>query len=109
VSPAQEHTPQAEQNRDAPECGRCGACCTAPDISTLGKPVGVRCRHLGPEEGCTIYPDRPQVCRDYRPDGLCRSIAAPTLAARVDNYLRLFGLEGEVERGVTLPGSSGGG
>ena len=59
--------------------------------------MGERCPHLGPEERCTIYQDRPRVCRDYRPDGICRSIAASTLAERVKNYLRLFGMEGEVE------------
>jgi Fe-S-cluster containining protein len=76
-----------------PVCGRCGTCCTAPDISTIGKPLGVRCRHLDEENFCTIYDERPQVCRNYFPDELCRRIAAPSLPERVRNYLRLFGLE----------------
>jgi len=26
------------------------------------------CEHLGPDGGCGIYPQRPQVCRDYTND-----------------------------------------
>jgi Fe-S-cluster containining protein len=74
------------------ECLKCGTCCTAPDIATLGKPLGVRCRHLDENGLCTIYEERPAVCRGYQSDGICREIAAPTLAERVENYLGLFGL-----------------
>ena len=28
------------------ECSRCGACCVAPDIAALDKPLGVRGPHL---------------------------------------------------------------
>jgi len=76
------------------DCQRCGTCCTAPDIATLGKPLGVRCRYLGEDGLCTIYDDRPGVCRSYRPDGLCLLVAAPTLDERVRRYLELFGLDG---------------
>lgn len=27
-----------------------------------------RCEHLGPDGGCRIYADRPQICRDYSND-----------------------------------------
>jgi len=64
----------------------------APDITTLGKPLGVRCPHLGENGLCAIYEERPAVCRGYRADGICLEIAAPTLAERVDKYLRLFEL-----------------
>ena len=74
------------------ECRKCGTCCTAPDIATLGKPLGVRCRHLDENGLCAIYEERPAVCRGYQSDGICREIAAPTLAERVENYLGLFGL-----------------
>jgi uncharacterized protein len=74
------------------ECLRCGTCCVAPDISTLQKPVGERCRHLTDSFSCRIYKERPAVCRGYRPDEICRSIAAPTLEGRVSGYLKLFGL-----------------
>lgn len=71
-------------------CSICGACCVAPDISTLGKGVGVRCPHLLPDNRCAVYEDRPQVCRDYAADELCDAIDAPTLDERVEKYLRLF-------------------
>ena len=74
------------------ECLKCGTCCTAPDIATLGKPLGVRCRHLDENDLCEIYENRPAVCRGYLSDGICREIAAPTLAERVEIYLGLFDL-----------------
>lgn len=73
-------------------CRRCGACCVAPDIAALHKPLGRRCPHLGPDLACAIYAERPAVCRGYRPDELCDRIAAPTLGERAQNYLAIFGL-----------------
>jgi Fe-S-cluster containining protein len=67
----------------------------APDITALGKALGERCRHLSPAGLCVIYADRPKVCRDYRPDEICRLVAAPTLDGRVCRYLGLFGLMGQ--------------
>jgi Fe-S-cluster containining protein len=72
------------------ECRKCGTCCTAPDIKTLNKPLGVRCAHLDEQGLCAVYDERPAVCRGYRPDEICELIAAPTLAERVGNYLLLF-------------------
>lgn len=77
---------------DEQSCRQCGTCCVAPDISSLNKPVGVRCPHLGAEGQCRIYGQRPPVCRGYRPDELCRAVAAATLPERVARYLELFGL-----------------
>ncbi|MCA2977739.1 MAG: YkgJ family cysteine cluster protein [Myxococcaceae bacterium] len=76
-------------------CTGCGACCVAPDIAALDKPLGLACPHLGPDHRCTVYERRPQVCRDYQPDELCERIAAPTLDARVARYLAHFGLTDE--------------
>lgn len=73
-------------------CLQCGTCCTAPDIASLDKPLGVRCMHLDQQGLCAIYSERPAVCRGYRPDEICRLVAAPTLAERVAKYLRLFDL-----------------
>lgn len=75
------------------DCTQCGACCVAPDISALGKPLGVRCPHLLPNNRCGVYENRPRICRDYQPDELCRQIEAPTLDERVRKYLAIFGLE----------------
>jgi Fe-S-cluster containining protein len=74
------------------DCLKCGTCCTAPDIMTLGKPLGVRCRHLDENGLCAIYEERPAVCRGYLVDRICLEVAAPTLAERVEKYLRLFEL-----------------
>lgn len=81
------------------QCVACGACCTAPDISTLKKPLGVPCSHLGPDNLCGIYESRPAVCRNYKPDWICAEVAPlPTLEARVQRYLEIFGLAPQ-ERG----------
>lgn len=74
------------------ECLGCGTCCVAPDISTLAKGAGERCRHLTAAHSCAIYAERPAVCRGYRPDEICRKVAAPTLEERVAAYLSLFGI-----------------
>jgi len=76
-------------------CTQCGACCVAPDIAALGKPLGVRCAHLTADNLCAVYENRPQICRDYAADWLCELVAAPTLDERVQKYLRVFDLEGE--------------
>ncbi len=77
------------------ECTRCGACCVAPDIAALDKPLGVRCPHLGADLLCAVYDHRPEICRSYEPDALCERVAAPTLDERVARYLAAFSLEDE--------------
>ena len=54
----------------------CAACCIAPSISSAipglpeGKPAGVRCLQLTPDNLCRIFgrPERPAVCRSLRPE-----------------------------------------
>jgi len=53
----------------------CGACCTAPSISSAipgmpnGKPAGVRCVQLDAANQCMIFgkPERPAVCESLQP------------------------------------------
>lgn len=53
----------------------CGACCIALSISSPipgmlhGKPAGVRCIQLSPDNRCLIFgmPERPPVCSNLRP------------------------------------------
>lgn len=53
----------------------CGACCTAPSISSpipgmpAGKPAGVRCVQLDDAERCRLFgrPERPVVCASLQP------------------------------------------
>jgi Fe-S-cluster containining protein len=35
--------------------------------------VGTDCRHIGPDGGCGIYENRPQLCRDYGSDACERA------------------------------------
>ncbi|MBZ0288665.1 MAG: YkgJ family cysteine cluster protein [Anaerolineae bacterium] len=67
----------------------CGACCIALSISSPipgmpdGKPSGVRCVQLTPDNKCAIYgqPDRPAVCNRLRPmQEMCGSNAGEALA-----------------------------
>lgn len=54
----------------------CGACCIAISISSPvpgmpeGKPAGVRCVQLTPDNRCRLYgrPDRPAVCVGFQPN-----------------------------------------
>ncbi|GGQ92856.1 YkgJ family cysteine cluster protein [Deinococcus ruber] len=74
-------------------CSACGACCSAPDIAALGKPLGVPCVHLGAGCLCRIYEGRPAVCRNYQPDWVCGEVAPlPTLQARIERFLDIYGL-----------------
>jgi Fe-S-cluster containining protein len=53
----------------------CGACCTAPSITSPipgmpdGKPAGVRCVQLGVDSRCLIFgkPERPAFCAGLQP------------------------------------------
>jgi hypothetical protein len=74
------------------DCFMCGACCVAPDITALGKAVGVPCPHLQPDNRCGIYETRPEICRKHTADEICLMIDAPTLDERVEKYLALFDL-----------------
>ena len=84
----------------------CGACCVAPDIAALDKPLGRPCVHLGPDDLCTIYDSRPAVCRSYQADSLCDAVDAPTRDERVRRYLAIFDLEAEAARVVTCGAST---
>ncbi|MHB1006475.1 MAG: YkgJ family cysteine cluster protein [Chloroflexota bacterium] len=71
----------------------CGACCIAPSISSpipgmpTGKPAGVRCVQLTPDNRCRLFglAKRPAVCVGLRPSPeMCGGDAAAaqaTLAA----------------------------
>ena len=85
-----------------PGCFRCGTCCIAPDISTLEKPVGMPCRNLRNDNLCGIYPDRPLVCRHYRPDEICVALQALPTNQRVRAFLDIYGLADELPSPDTL-------
>jgi len=89
-----EYAPRSVWNR---ECTACGACCAAPDIAALEKPLGVPCVHLGAGCLCVIYSSRPKVCRNYQPDWVCGEVAPmATLEGRIHKFLEIYGLQDEV-------------
>ena len=46
-------------------CGVCTLCCRLPEIDLFDKPANAWCTHCVEGAGCSIYPDRPGVCRDF--------------------------------------------
>lgn len=47
-------------------CGSCSLCCRLLNVPEAGKPEHGWCPHCRPGKGgCSIYPDRPNVCRTY--------------------------------------------
>jgi Fe-S-cluster containining protein len=82
---ALDHVPasrNAERQADSQTMGyemkcrdHCAACCTAPSISSPipgmpdGKPAGVRCVQLLPDDCCALFgkPERPAVCGTLQP------------------------------------------
>jgi hypothetical protein len=54
------------KRRTGRECGSCSLCCYVLDIDELNKPTHAWCQHCRPGKGgCSIYADRPPVCRDF--------------------------------------------
>jgi Fe-S-cluster containining protein len=47
------------------QCGSCNSCCDVLEVTAVAKPVNELCRHWAAGEGCTIYDDRPQMCRSF--------------------------------------------
>jgi len=48
-------------------CGACSLCCTVLRVDALKKRGGIPCAHLQDAGGgCSIYPERPRICRTYR-------------------------------------------
>lgn len=67
----------------------CGACCTAPSITSpipgmpQGKAAGERCVQLGEDERCLIFgdPRRPAVCAGLQPSAeMCGDSRVQALA-----------------------------
>lgn len=88
------YAPRSAWQRD---CTACGACCAAPDIAALNKPLGVPCPNLGADCLCAVYASRPAVCRDYQPDWVCGEVAPlPTLEARAARFLEIYGMGEDV-------------
>jgi len=46
-------------------CGACTLCCRLPEIDQLSKPANMLCVNCVTDQGCRIYDDRPELCRDF--------------------------------------------
>lgn len=47
------------------ECGECTLCCKVLPVGELKSPAGEYCKHCTIGVGCSIYSQRPKVCRDF--------------------------------------------
>ena len=47
------------------ECGECTLCCTLLNVPELDKSALEDCIHCVVGEGCSIWKDRPDICRGY--------------------------------------------
>lgn len=53
------------------KCGSCTLCCRLLPVPQLHKLAGTRCKYQRHSCGCSIYPRRPDSCRDW----MCRWLA----------------------------------
>lgn len=69
---------------DDRSCGTCTLCCRLPDIDFFDKPANQFCVHCLESQGCSIYSDRPSLCRDFlclwRTDGNLSPVWDPTIS-----------------------------
>lgn len=47
------------------QCGSCTSCCTLLEVTEVGTAVNEWCKHCVAGKGCTIYDQRPQMCRSF--------------------------------------------
>lgn len=52
-------------NIESRTCGTCTLCCRLPDIDHFDKPANAWCSHCVEGQGCSIYANRPSLCRDF--------------------------------------------
>jgi len=89
----------------------CGACCTAPSISSpipgmpRGKPAGVPCVQLDETLRCRLFgrPERPAVCGSLQPTpSMCGSSREEAMAGLL--HLERLTAPGRPERDLNRPG-----
>jgi hypothetical protein len=57
--------PAAQTTSRVRQCGSCNLCCDVLEVTAVGKPVNQLCTHWATGKGCTIYHQRPQMCRSF--------------------------------------------
>lgn len=71
-------------------CGPCTLCCRLPEIDAFDKPADAWCTHCVAGKGCSIYADRPSVCRDF----LCLWMTSEDLGAEWEparSHMMIYG------------------
>lgn len=83
------------------ECGDCTVCCTLSAVSELNKKVGEQC-FFCVDNGCEIYGDHPQVCKDFE----CAYLQGGTnIELRPDKCgVMFFKKNDRIFCGMTVPG-----
>jgi Fe-S-cluster containining protein len=71
-------------------CDKCGVCCVVFDISTLNKPAGLACPHLENSGLCSIYENRPEVCRAFKADEICERLASLPFKEKLREMRRIY-------------------
>ena len=76
-------------------------CCSALEIPELNKPAGPACQHCA--AGCAIYPDRPDVCRDFECEWLTDRSLPVTLRPDRIGVILMESDDGDEYRAVCSP------
>ena len=53
------------ENLSVRSCGDCTLCCKVYPVPAVNKPRDKWCQHCKPGQGCGIWQERPQFCRDF--------------------------------------------
>jgi len=75
------------------ECGDCTLCCTLLGVRTLDKAPNVTCKHC--LDKCTIYPTRPDECKDFNCSWLLGKI--PQYFKPNECHVMLSGLQDDIQ------------
>ncbi len=84
-------------------CGPCTMCCSALEIAELKKSAGPLCPNCRLGGGCTIYSDRPQVCRDFECDWLIRRDLSRRLRPDLVSTILMEDADSDEYRAVCAP------
>jgi Fe-S-cluster containining protein len=75
------------------DCQQCGVCCTVFDIAALKKKELTPCKYLDENNRCTIYENRPDVCKNYMPDEICMLISTLDKSDKIKVVQKIYGID----------------
>lgn len=80
------------------DCGKCSLCCKLLYVSELQKPANRWCGHCKPGKGgCSIYNERPSICRTYACGWLMSEEVGPEWYPLLSHMVLSFGVLGGVQ------------